>query len=596
MRSQGTLIRFEGQAPKVRQRGSIYRSFTREPLTLFLKGDIWAIKGQTFSSPDDSLILSSLFNLYSAVPHDTWQKVQGDFTAVVIGPDFIEAYRSPFSPHLLFWHKRTITDQLIELSKEPDFGFEFSTDYLKDFVLDVPSLQFGLSETPLKHVQRLTPHTRLFLQGDSQPLIEQYDFEPYHLCNSQVSLNTSALELRDKLRQVLSWHLAKQGSLAAELSGGLDSSFVASLLSDLRPNSLEAHMFSFRRNPSHLFSEECAQHVAKEKGIKLNIVDSDLAEVNDLSNSNIYQNEPVDFYWQGALFGNLSRSFLKPNTLLFTGFGCDQLFMRNAAILNIVAQEQGFFSGLELVKEIAHSLNRSSLNFSYQYLLNQLPQTIKEALVDMSRTWKINPFKIDELVPEASRWERISWIKKHNQPVTGSYLQQARQRGQEIQSRFFHPLMPQPNLNYLIAPQYVLGPYLEPNGITYIHPFCDSRIIDFAFKKVRFSFIHDFKSPYKQFLRESMRGIVPEKVRTRPQDEFSFDGYYYRFLKKNEAFLRNLVEEALPENEDWIEPQLFRKAFESMLFGGYTQSEVAISRFLSYLVWKRLFCYYMDLK
>jgi hypothetical protein len=91
-----------------------------------------------------------------------------------------------------------------------------------------------------------------------------------------------------------------------------------------------------------------------------------------------------------------------------------------------------------------------------------------------------------------------------------------------------------------------------------------------------------------------MSVIVPEKVRNRPQDEFSFDGYYYRFLQRNEGFLRELVEEALPEHAEWIDPRLFRKSFESMLFGGYSQSEVAVSRFISYLVWKRQFLRFLE--
>lgn len=574
------------------QRGSSYAQVTKENTTLFIKGEVWGLGEQPFKSNEEAF--SALLESYFSDPSHFWSTIQGDFSAILIEPNKIEAYRSAFSPHLLFYSNKRVGDCLLDFVKGTFKSVSFSHDYLKSYVMDIPSLQFGSELTPFSGILRLPPQIRLVLQAGRDPERVAFPREPFEVVERDISLEEAGLELRNKTKEVLSWYLGKEGALAAELSGGLDSSFVASYLSDLNPNALQAHMYSYRKNPSHLFSEECAKEVANKKQIALHIFDSDQTETLQLEELKTYQNEPIDFYWQGALFGKMSLELLKPGTLLFTGFGCDQLLMRNSSILSFIRKKLGFFAGLRFVRTFAQASHRSFFNFSYQYLLSLLPPPLLVRLVDLTRSWKINPFKVDELLSEAPRWERIRWIKSNGKGLTGFELFQKRKEGNDFQDSYFDSLLPQPNLNYLIAPQYVLGPYLAQKDISYIHPFCDSRLIEFVFSKVPFHFIHDYQAPYKNLLRLAMTGITPEKVRNRPQDEFSFDGYYYRFLQKNEAFLRELVEEALPEQGDWIDAPLFRKSFESMLFGGYSQSEIAVSRLISYLVWKRQFLNFLE--
>lgn len=591
MSSPFTLVRFEDQHPFI-QESSSYTQLTAGQINLLVKGDIWGIAGKAFESLEKAK--EALLPFYFTQPDRFWTNLQGDFSAILIDSNKIEAYRSSFSPHLLFFRENMLGDSLSELVKVTPHNPPFCADYLKYFVMDVPSLQFGLELTPLAGIKRLPPHSCLVLRHQSPSHLVRFPQRKFSVVEREIPIEDSGLELKNKTEEVLRWHLTKSGPLAAELSGGLDSSFVASFLSDLRPGAVQAHMYSYRKNPSHLFSENCAKEVAKEKHISLHVFDSDQAETLQLEDLKTYQNEPIDFYWQGALFGKMSQDFLSSQSLLFTGFGCDQLLMRNASILLYLRKKHGFLAGLRFVRSFAKASQRSFLNFSYQYLLSLLPFSLLVRLVDSTRTWKINPFKMDELISEAGRWERINWVKFQGKNLSGYDLFQTRHIGLDFQSQYFDSLVPQPNLNYLIAPQYVLGPYLAEKNIQYIHPFCDSRLIEFAFSQIPFHLIHDYQAPYKNLLRQSMSGIVPEKVRNRPQDEFSFDGYYYRFLQRNEGFLRELVEEALPEHAEWIDPELFRKSFESMLFGGYSQSEVAVSRFISYLVWKRQFMRFLE--
>lgn len=581
-----THIRLENSHTSVISISPFCRRFSDLDSTLLVLGDIYGLFDHSFSGPNDPKALPTLFENLIKNPHTTWTNLKGQCSCVWVSKGHIELFRTAFSPHLLFFNHNSVSDQLIDLATSPPL---FSQRYLENFVLDSPSLQFSSTLTPLDGVFRLPPASIATLAGGAEPQIEYLTTEPYRLVESSLTFEQASLGLRNILREIIDWHLQKNKPVAAELSGGLDSSFVASFLADRSKTPVEALMYAYRKHPSHLFSEQCARQVAKEKQIDLKVVDSsEIAPVN-LADPSPYQNEPVDFFWQGTLFGQICRDSIKPGSLLFTGFGCDQLLMRNNHIIRILARKKGMMAALSVVKELARAVNRPATNFSFQFLLSRIPQSTLVNLLDLTRQLKINPFKVDELVPEVLKTERVSWLIKEGKPLPAKSLLKLLHEGEKLESRFFEPDLPHANLNYLIAPQYVIQPYVASIGVEYIHPFCDARLIDFVFSQVPFSFIHDFKTPYKLLLRQAMQGITPEEVRIRPKDEFSFDGYFFSVLKANELYLRELFEEAIQEFPNWIEPRALRRSFESMLFGVFSNSEVKLSRLMSYLIWRHQF-------
>ncbi|NDG26011.1 MAG: asparagine synthetase B family protein, partial [Proteobacteria bacterium] len=457
------------------------------------------------------------------------------------------------------------------------------------FVLDFPSLQFSSSRTPLKNVFRLPPSTLVTLTRHSAPTEELFPKESYQLVENNLSLEDAASQLKETLQNILQWHLAKGKTVATELSGGLDSSFVASFLADLSPKPIEALMYAYRKHPSHKFSEECAQIVARKKQINLRVFDSSEVPSVNLAEAAPYQNEPVDFFWQGALFGPICREFVKPDSLLITGFGCDQILMRNNQVLQLLARKKGIVASLPWVREVARSVNRPAANFTLQFLISRMPPGFLVRLLDSTRRMKINPFKIDELLPEVTRTDRVDWFIKEGKPLSSALLWNLTQAEKHWESRVFEADLPHSNLNYLVAPQYVIQPYLEFQGVEYVHPFCDFRMIDFVYTQIPFQFIHDFSRPYKNLLRQAMLNITPEEVRNRKRDEFSFDGYFFSVLKANEELLRDFLRSACDDFSDWIDRRGIFRSFESMLFGVFSNSETKLARLLSYLVWKHHF-------
>lgn len=566
--------------------GHFFKTVTEGDSTLTLAGDIFSAGAVTFEGPNDSRLVPLLWKHLVSENKSPWDVLSGQFSIVIQNPDSIKAYRSPFSPYQVFFTAKGISDNLRTFMSAE---VQFSSDYFRSFVLDRPGVQFTSSLTPLEGVFRLRPHSSVIITQDRKPQETLHSFEPFDWVPEKPSLQEVSTGLRAQLETVLKWHLQKAPEVGAELSGGLDSSFVASYLADLNKSPIRAHMYSYRKHPSHAFSEHCAQKVATDKAINLTIVDSATVEITDISKLLPYQDEPIDFYWQGALFGPICQKLTPDKSLLFTGFGCDQILMRNQSILGHFFHRAGFLKTLPLVKTIARSLDRPILNFYFQFVLSLLPERLLSKIMDWTRNLRLNPFKIDELAPHLSRNDRVRWIKKGKAFSEPEELLNLQRAGEQESRRFFSSCIPSPNLNYLTAPHYVLGPYLEPKAVYYIHPFCDPRVIEFSLRQIPTLVIHDFATPYKNILREAQKEITPEEVRLRKKDEFSFDGYYYSFLKRNEAYLSQLIEEIIQENLEWIDATELRQSFQAMLFGLFSNSEVKLARLISYFIWKKNF-------
>lgn len=565
-RSPSTLVSLKGDSLALLSQSPFYRTIPHGNSTLLVRGDLFSgsLK-DTGTEPD-------------------WTSLRGQFSAILITNKTLFAYRSPFSPHLLFYNKDTFSDQTLSLV---DSSLRFSTDYLIRFVADQPSLQFSSPLTPFEGVYRLPPHSSLKWELGKSPVLTSHPFTSLGMNHESASLEASAEIIRSQLQEILMGHLKKNSPVHCELSGGLDSSFIASFLADLSSSPVKAHMFSYRQHPSHAYSEHCAEQVASEKGISLTVLDSAGLSRVELNESTPYQNEPVDFFWQGALFGKLCQKILPDKSLLFTGFGCDQIFMRNHEVVSYLKSKGKLFSASQHVSAIAHSMNRPSLNFLFQFLLTLLPTPALVLLLDKTKHWRINPFKVDELYPKITRFDRVEWLNAAAGDNSPLQLLSLHEEGETQDFRFFESKGVHPSLNYLIAPQYVLGPYLEVKGIEYIHPFCDTRLIELAFSQIPFSLIHDFVNPYKHLLRQAQKGITPEAVRNRRRDEFSFDGYFYETLKHNQSFLEFCLEEAIQDYPDLIHGPSARAALQAMFFGANGNTQNKLLRLFSYLIWKK---------
>jgi hypothetical protein len=162
-------------------------------------------------------------------------------------------------------------------------------------------------------------------------------------------------------------------------------------------------------------------------------------------------------------------------------------------------------------------------------------------------------------------------------------------RGHGLNKRFFADCLAHPNLYYLSAPHLVWGPHLGQQSIWQLHPYCDSRLIESSFKEISWHLIHDWKSLYKQTLREAQKGLLPEPLRLRRRDDFSFDGFFLRLLRRNKDFLYQVAlkhQEILGANFNRNE---FDTAFDQNVFGVQTIQTQKLNRYLAYAIWAENF-------
>ena len=143
--------------------------------------------------------------------------------------------------------------------------------------------------------------------------------------------------------------------------------------------------------------------------------------------------------------------------------------------------------------------------------------------------------------------------------------------------------------SYLAVPQMTSDPYLNPRGARSAHPYFDSRVIEYTLRDVSWDLVHDWKSPYKNLLREAQRGILPEKVRNREKNEFYFDGFLGALLRDN----RNMLYDLLSAPDLPIDVSLSKKnlltSLEELIMGVTSNSTMKLLVLIAYLTWWRDF-------
>jgi len=501
----------------------------------------------------------------------------------------IICYRSPFCGKNIYYGTRFVSDKLIQVARQENKK-HLSTEYLFNYTLDIRSWQYDGPISPIQGVYRL-PSSSTLEVDDQRATAQTNHFTPLSSVHIPTQTYREAGQIiLENLQRTIKEDLLFLGSRIpfCELSGGLDSSFTAALVARERPGT-KAYCFSFPDQPSHQFSIKCAKEVAAKSGIPLDIIDGNEIKVPDLTNIVPLSEEPVDFFWQGAIFGPVIQNLCGQNSAVFTGFGADQILNRtNSAVISLLqtGQFRLFYSS---IRDLARSIDRSTLNLVWQAFIAALPPNLRLGLTKLGRFGEYNFFATEEISDYQRNFEPIGWLE------TGRSLNSMRKTedilslGRSLEKRFFYDCLAHPNLYYLAAPELVWGPYLGALDIWQLHPFCDSRLITATHNEISWHLIHDWKSLYKQVLREAQAGILPESVRTRPKDDFGFDGFFLRLLRANQD---NLLETGLKYSHllgEHFNLKEFDATFQRNIFGVQNIQTQKLNRYLAYAQWAQGF-------
>ena len=522
--------------------------------------------------------------------------IVGDFVLIILGPHDTLCYRSLTASVQLYIGQHTISTRLLPVAASQP-SVRLDPEYLVRFLLQTPSLQHGLSYTPIIGITRLGPGHLLRLSDDGRP-----DERPLASCRydfrtvAHTPLAETAAHLRTILTEVVADRLPLDHStpITCELSGGLDSSVITALVSQQRP-AVRAVMFSYPDKPSHQVCEQAARTVAQTYRIDLEVLPPSAISPLRIDGEFPYQDEPTAYFWYGAMFGRTLAQRVAPGSVLFSGYGSDQLFMRSPTILLQVLQAGQIAEFFSQLPSVARRMARSEASLLLQTALALLPIGLYRRLARLCAGRGTNVLTVEDVAPDRRIDEPISWIRPPDGEDWTSLSLRLKDEGTTADQALFGKTLIQDDLSYLSEPRVIMGPYLETACIRDEAPFCDPRLIDFVCREVHWRLINDWDGPSKQVLREAATGLLPDSVRLRQGDAFSFDGFLYACLRHNESAISHLLTTGPFGNHDLhglrglIETRTLHTEFQRLLFGATTASSQRVKQAIGYSVWWRDF-------
>jgi asparagine synthase (glutamine-hydrolysing) len=509
-------------------------------------------------------------------------EAEGDFVALMITEAVTYAFKSFTSQYQLYYREND-GEVANRLSRFYDPLTEhWNEDYFARHVLIVAGYQFLSRETPLRGICRVRPGELVRIGDDGGVRCEQlvrrdyrYRLDPVQR-REDVAPALLAL-LRASIRDRLAAH--PDSKICVEISGGLDSSFIACLLGERVPSRIRGVMFSQPNLPSHTISEGYAREVADRYGIDLAIVPPDELP-QDIDTSPAYADEPSDFFWFGDWFSRAVAQHAEPGSMVFTGYGADQLFLRSPAFLPYLLERREFRHFAKALAPASRLLSRGKANIAWQCALSQLPDGLHQRLnrAFAGRRW--NPWDVGDVNMQRMLGEPVGWLRC----------------GRDIRDYTTERLAWEKELvgdgilcddwGYFSAPRTVTQPHFAAKALMDASPFCDLPLLDHVYGHVSALLVHDFEGRYKELLRDCQQGIVPDSLRNRQNDTFVFNSFQLSYVNKARDYFHALLR-TVPES--WIDARGAVYALEQLSFGMTTSSTRSVLALMGYLGWRQAF-------
>jgi asparagine synthase (glutamine-hydrolysing) len=383
------------------------------------------------------------------------------------------------------------------------------------------------------------------------------------------------------LRESIKSRLAAypDAKICVEISGGLDSSFIACLLGEQAPSGIRGVMFSQPNLPSHAISESYAREVADRYGIDLVVLrPEDLPA--DADENPCYSDEPSDFFWFGDWFSRSVAHVADSGSQVFTGYGADQLFLRSPSFLPYLLQHREYKLFAKALPPASELLSRGRTNLGWQSMLSLVPDGIHQSLNRMFADRKWNPWDVSDVNMRRMLTEPVPWLRR------GRGLDAHSKERETWERELVGDGIICDDWGYFSAPRTVTQSHFTAKGLTDASPFCDLPLLDFVYNEVSALLVHDFEGRYKELLRECQKGIVPESLRGRQNDTFVFNSFQLTYVNKAREYFASLLKAA---PDDWIDHRAANYALEQLSFGITTSSTRSAMALMGYLSWRQAF-------
>ncbi|MFN3892636.1 MAG: asparagine synthase-related protein [Beijerinckiaceae bacterium] len=539
--------------------------------TIQIEGVILRVDGSTGASA-----LSRLAEIVERDGPSALACAEGDFVALVSTPDALHAFKSFTSQFQLYYRE---ADGLVSNRLFAFGAGAWSEDYFARHVLIVPGHQFLSRDTPIRDVSRVLPGELVTIGRDvkrSQIVRRSYAYRLDGGARREDAAQQILHLLRDSIRMRLA--ARPDAGICVEISGGLDSSFIACLLGEATTG-IRGVMFSQPNLPSHAISEGYAREVAERYGIDLVVVPpDDLPRPPD--GVGAYADEPSDFFWFGDIFSRAVAELAEPDSYVFTGFGADQLFLRSPAFLPYLLKRRRYGDFMSALPDASGLLSRGRFSIAWQSALSQLPARLHRRLQSAFSVMRWNPWDVSDVNMDRALTNEVGWLR------CGEGLEAYSVERRNAERAFMGDGIICDDWGYFSAPRAVTQPHFASRRLTDASPYCDLALMDYVYDEVNVKLIHDFRGRYKELLRDAQRGVAPESLRNRQNDTFVFNSFQMNYVDSQRDRFESLLRSA---NESWIDPNGVREALQQLSFGMTTSSTRSALSLMGYLQWREAF-------
>lgn len=551
----------------------------RKTLELVLNGEIYNYQdlrkeleelGHEFVTDSDS---ETIVHGYEEWGKDVVQHLRGMFVFVLLDKEKDELFMARDRLGIKPWYyaktdggRITFGSEMKAIFKVSGLDKEFAVDPEPDDKSVFKFLRHRIHDTNentfFKNVKRLMPASWMVIDSEGNINIEKYwkpEFNPEF--KSRKSDKEYAKEFKDVFSEAIDLHLIADVPVGLTLSGGLDSSGIASLskkLYDERYPDADQEIIAFSAvHPGEKVDEsEYIDEIVKHTGIKSVKIQPKVDTFwEDLDTWTYFQEEPVI---SGAPYAYYSvmREATKDVTVLLSGQGGDELLAGYIPyFLTYVKSAQDKGKYLQILRE-----SWMGKDLYFKFFMNKMRERFsKKDVIDPGSTL-IEDFRKEFKNVYA---DEVKYSRNLNERLYGDVLRTT-------------------------TPSFLR--YEDKNSMANSLesrvPFFDHKVVEYIFnlpidQKIKFG--------WNRFVyRQAMKGIIPDKNRLR-RSKVGFTNPEVEWIRRKADKFRNIFSsESFKSRKYWNADEVLNQ-FNKMCMGEMIGDELYFWRLFSVETWMRAF-------
>ncbi|HEY4953990.1 MAG TPA: asparagine synthase-related protein [Gemmatimonadaceae bacterium] len=511
--------------------------------------------GVTLDAPTDVELVGRCFELWD---EGAWNRLLGDFAIVVWDSRRrrMLCVRDPlgFKPlHYSFNGKKFLcASELIQILQDSEIERSPNEAFLAEFLAGGP---YTREETAICGVFRLEGGCCLAV--DSGGIRKRRYFDPGSVKQIRFSsYDDCAAALRELLVEAVRCRMRAPGEVASHLSGGLDSSSIVSIGCDLNRRGLVSNRieaFSLIFSDPRADEREYIEEVERAWSLSTHRCEPFEPEI-DYYADYVRQTFEMPRFPNAAMNERLDRTVNEMGLrVCLSGHGGDHTMNGSSDDLAVL------IAGFHPIR-FGRALRLLQRNMSVgEVTRGYLPVLLRSGM------WPLMPIPLKKLARRAlgrdgrsaEPWK--AWLDPNLEKrfaLTDRVLTAQKEVDSQVpQARLVFTSLRDGWLTYVVEG---LERRASRAGFEYRHPFCDRRVIEFMIGLVEEQRWN--QGVRRLLMRQAMRPLLPEKIRTRT-NKATFDDLFVRVTRKMAAGL--LVDRLMLAEMGWVSSVGFSQACDA---------------------------------